>query len=177
MARSTRSRSCTVCFKPVGQRTAGACPHCGAWIRPSLDDELSSPHWAYLLGKRPGRPWVLLLYLTVALVLGVVLVGTYAVSEQGQARLLELAYQFMVFDGGVKKIARYQQYFAVKATIDRVSGLKARERATQFSPPSRVIADQFSGIETGVGEVAAPASRDTHLAQQFIAFLEDQDAQ
>ena len=39
------------------------------------------------------------------------------------ARLLELIYQFLVFDGGIKKIARYQQYFAVKATINRVAHL------------------------------------------------------
>jgi type I restriction enzyme, R subunit len=36
-------------------------------------------------------------------------------------RLLELSYQYIVFDNGVKKIARYQQYFAIKATIDRVA--------------------------------------------------------
>lgn len=46
------------------------------------------------------------------------------------ARLLELVYQFIVYDGGVKKIARYQQYFAIKATVERVkhvdvNGLRA----------------------------------------------------
>ncbi len=35
-------------------------------------------------------------------------------------RLVELSYQFIVFDKGIKKIARYQQYFAVKNTLDRV---------------------------------------------------------
>ena len=35
-------------------------------------------------------------------------------------RLLELAYKFTVFDNGIKKIARYQQYFVVKSTLDRV---------------------------------------------------------
>ena len=35
-------------------------------------------------------------------------------------RLLELTYQFIVYDTGEKKIARYQQYFAVKATIEQV---------------------------------------------------------
>ena len=39
------------------------------------------------------------------------------------ARLLELAYTYIVFDEGVKKIARYQQYFAVKATVRRVAHL------------------------------------------------------
>ena len=35
-------------------------------------------------------------------------------------RLLELVLQFSVFDGGVRKIARYQQYFAIKRIIARV---------------------------------------------------------
>jgi type I restriction enzyme, R subunit len=35
-------------------------------------------------------------------------------------RLLELTYKFIVFDAGEKKIARYQQYFAVKSTMERV---------------------------------------------------------
>ena len=35
-------------------------------------------------------------------------------------RLLELAYNFTIFDSGIKKIARYQQYFAVKQIISRV---------------------------------------------------------
>ena len=38
-------------------------------------------------------------------------------------RLLELIYQYIVFDGGIKKIARYQQYFAVKETVERVTQL------------------------------------------------------
>ena len=35
-------------------------------------------------------------------------------------RLLELAWKFTLFDGGIKKIARYQQYFVVKSTINRI---------------------------------------------------------
>jgi type I restriction enzyme R subunit len=35
-------------------------------------------------------------------------------------RLIELARQFIVFDAGQKKIARYQQYFAVKKTLERI---------------------------------------------------------
>ena len=52
------------------------------------------------------------------------------VSLLDPARLLELAYRFIVFDGGVKKIARYQQYFAVKATLDRVAALNAQGERT-----------------------------------------------
>lgn len=35
-------------------------------------------------------------------------------------RLLELAWKFTVFDGGIKKVARYQQYFVIKGTLNRI---------------------------------------------------------
>lgn len=35
-------------------------------------------------------------------------------------RLLELAHNFIVVDSGEKKIARYQQYFVIKSTLERV---------------------------------------------------------
>lgn len=38
-------------------------------------------------------------------------------------RLLELAWKFTVFDGGIKKIARYQQYFVIKSTLIRVKNI------------------------------------------------------
>jgi type I restriction enzyme R subunit len=43
-------------------------------------------------------------------------------------RLIELARQFVVFDGGRKKIARPQQYFAVKKTIDKIKRVDADGR-------------------------------------------------
>jgi len=46
------------------------------------------------------------------------------------ARLLELAYQFIVYDNSVKKIARYQQYFAIKATLERVVDTNAQGART-----------------------------------------------
>jgi type I restriction enzyme, R subunit len=36
------------------------------------------------------------------------------------ARLLELAERYVLFDGGDKKIARYQQYFCVRRILDRI---------------------------------------------------------
>jgi type I restriction enzyme R subunit len=35
-------------------------------------------------------------------------------------RLLELSYRYIVFDGNIKKIARYQQYFTVKESLRRI---------------------------------------------------------
>lgn len=46
------------------------------------------------------------------------------------ARLLELGYQYIVYDNGEKKIARYQQYFAIRAAIARVEHLNAQGQRT-----------------------------------------------
>lgn len=43
-------------------------------------------------------------------------------------RLLELAFEYTVFDGGVRKIARYQQYFAVRKIVERVKRRDAEGR-------------------------------------------------
>ena len=42
-------------------------------------------------------------------------------------RLLELAYKFILFDNGIKKIARYQQYFTVHDIMRRVLSASAGE--------------------------------------------------
>jgi type I restriction enzyme, R subunit len=57
--------------------------------------------------------------------------GERRVTEQDRAiyslcrpeRLLELAFKFTLFDGGIKKIARYQQYFVVKSTLEQIQQL------------------------------------------------------
>jgi type I restriction enzyme R subunit len=43
-------------------------------------------------------------------------------------RLLDLIQGFIVFDAGIKKVARYQQYFAIKATLERVKSIRGDER-------------------------------------------------
>lgn len=39
-------------------------------------------------------------------------------------RLLDIMYHFILFDDGVKKITRYQQYFAVKRTLERINKIQ-----------------------------------------------------
>jgi len=54
--------------------------------------------------------------------------GTRLLTEQDKTlfslcrpeRLMEMAFRFTVFDGGIKKIAHYQQYFVVKSTLERI---------------------------------------------------------
>ncbi|MBN1559885.1 type I restriction endonuclease subunit R [candidate division KSB1 bacterium] len=43
-------------------------------------------------------------------------------------RLLDLMQNFILFDDGIKKIARYQQYFAVKETLNRVHQFEGGRR-------------------------------------------------
>jgi type I restriction enzyme, R subunit len=42
------------------------------------------------------------------------------------ARLLDLIHRFTVFDGGVRKIARHQQYFGIRLAVERVKRLDAK---------------------------------------------------
>jgi len=54
--------------------------------------------------------------------------GERAITEQDRLifslcerkRLLDLVFNYIVYDSGNKKIARYQQYFVIKATIERI---------------------------------------------------------
>ncbi len=43
-------------------------------------------------------------------------------------RLLDLMFNFTLYDDGIKKIARYQQYFAVHKTIERVRNIEGGKR-------------------------------------------------
>ena len=48
----------------------------------------------------------------------------YLLKMCDKRRLLELMYDFVLFDGGIKKLPRVHQYFGVKAAQDHVSALK-----------------------------------------------------
>lgn len=43
-------------------------------------------------------------------------------------RLLELVYQYVVFDNKIKKVCRYQQFYAIKATLARVTKQRGDSR-------------------------------------------------
>ena len=68
-------------------------------------------------------------------------------------RLLHLIYQFIVYDGGVKKIARYQQYFAVQETVRRVAHLNTQGTRTggviwHTTGSGKSLAMVFAAIES-----------------------------
>ena len=43
-------------------------------------------------------------------------------------RLLEIMYKHIVYDAGIKKIARYQQYFAIQDTLERIKTIRDGRR-------------------------------------------------
>lgn len=45
----------------------------------------------------------------------------YLISLCDPKRLLDISFWFIVYDNNIKKIARYQQYFAIKKSVDKVS--------------------------------------------------------
>ena len=77
MGASKGYRRCRACGKPV--EGFGVCEHCGAPARPRLEDWFLWSNWRT--------------YLTVPalLLLSVIAIGAYALSEEGRARLPELA--------------------------------------------------------------------------------------
>ena len=52
----------------------------------------------------------------------------YLFSMCRPERLLDLIHNFTIYDGGIKKVARYQQYFTVKETTERVKTLEHGKR-------------------------------------------------
>lgn len=52
----------------------------------------------------------------------------YLVDLCEPKRLLELMFGYVVYDNNIKKIARYQQYFAIKKTIKKISEVKWGKR-------------------------------------------------
>jgi type I restriction enzyme, R subunit len=47
----------------------------------------------------------------------------YLMNVYTPKRFLDLIFGFIVYDNNVKKVARYQQYFAIKKTIERISSI------------------------------------------------------
>ncbi|MEH6659838.1 HsdR family type I site-specific deoxyribonuclease [Leeuwenhoekiella marinoflava] len=52
----------------------------------------------------------------------------YLYSLCRKERILDLIYNFILFDNGAKKIARYQQYFAIKKAMKQITSLDSGKR-------------------------------------------------
>ncbi len=101
------------------------------------------------------------------------------VTEQDKAlyalcrpeRLLELAWKYTVFDGGIRKIARYQQYFVVKSALTRVKQVK-RSGARQGGV---IWHTQGSGKSLTMVMLARNLAMDPTILNPRIVLVTDRD--
>jgi len=86
-------------------------------------------------------------------------------------RLLELAWKFTVFDGGIKKVARYQQYFVTKSTLNR---LKHFDNAGARKG-GIIWHTQGSGKSLTMVMLARTLALDTEILNPRIVLVTDRD--
>ncbi|SLM31020.1 Type I site-specific deoxyribonuclease, HsdR family [Desulfamplus magnetovallimortis] len=111
--------------------------------------------------------------------------GNRLVTEQDKSlfslcrpeRLLELAWKFTVFDGGIKKIARYQQYFVIKSTLNRVKHFdRSGGGQPNFSRKGGVIwHTQGSGKSLTMVMLARNLALDPEILNPRIVLVRDRD--
>jgi type I restriction enzyme R subunit len=105
--------------------------------------------------------------------------GNRLVTEQDKSlfslcrpeRLLELAWKFTVFDGGIKKIARYQQYFVIKSTLQRVKHFDS----TDSRKGGVIWHTQGSGKSLTMVMLARNLALDPEILNSRIVLVTDRD--
>ncbi|MDO9107922.1 MAG: HsdR family type I site-specific deoxyribonuclease, partial [Coriobacteriia bacterium] len=105
--------------------------------------------------------------------------GPRAVTAQDEAlyrlcrpqRLLDLAYRFTLFEGGEKRIARYQQYFVIKSTLARVK----RTDESGARSGGMVWHTQGSGKSLTMVMLARNLALDSEIAKPRILLVTDRD--
>jgi type I restriction enzyme R subunit len=107
------------------------------------------------------------------------LTGNRLVTEQDKSlfslcrpeRLLELAWKFTVFDGGIKKIARYQQYFVIKSSLNRVKHFDS----TDSRKGGVIWHTQGSGKSLTMVMLARNLALDPEILNPRIVLVTDRD--
>jgi len=84
-------------------------------------------------------------------------------------RLLELLRRFILYDGGEKKVARYQQYFCVKKTMDRLSHPDSQGRR----PGGVVWHTQGSGKSLTMVMLATAIAEDIPAVDKKVVLVTD----
>lgn len=105
--------------------------------------------------------------------------GSRLVTEQDKSlfslcrpeRLLELAWKFTVFDGGIKKVARYQQYFVIKSTLNRVKHFDS----TNSRKGGVIWHTQGSGKSLTMVMLARNLALDPEILNPRIVLVTDRD--
>lgn len=85
-------------------------------------------------------------------------------------RLLDLAYRFTLFDGGIKKIARYQQYFVIESTLERVKQFHEGKREGGV-----IWHTQGSGKSLTMVMLARSLAMDPEIPNPRIILITDRD--
>lgn len=83
-------------------------------------------------------------------------------------RLLELMYKYIVYDAGIKKIARYQQYFAIQDTLERIKIIRHERRQGGV-----IWHTQGSGKSLTMVMLAKAISLEPEIVNQKIVIVTD----
>ena len=105
--------------------------------------------------------------------------GKRQVTEQDRSiyslcrpeRLLDLTYRFTIFDAGIKKIARYQQFFVVRSAIKRVRRLNDKGNRTG----GVIWHTQGSGKSLSMVMLTRALVLDTDITNPRIVLVTDRD--
>lgn len=84
-------------------------------------------------------------------------------------RLLEIIKEFILFDAGTKKIARYQQYFSVKHTLDRVT----KATTGEVRPNGVIWHTQGSGKSLSMVMLAKAIVMDQRIKDPKVILITD----
>lgn len=90
------------------------------------------------------------------------------ISIASPERLLDLSNNFILYDNGIKKIARYQQYFAVKNAMKQITGLHSNPR-----PGGVIWHTQGSGKSLTMALMAEAIAKDKSIKNPKIILVTD----
>lgn len=90
------------------------------------------------------------------------------ISIASPERLLDLSNNFILYDSGIKKIARYQQYFAVKNAMNQITGLHSNPR-----PGGVIWHTQGSGKSLTMALMAEAIAKDKTIKNPKIVLVTD----
>ena len=92
-----------------------------------------------------------------------------------KSRILDLIFNYIVYDDGVKKITRYQQYFAIKETLKKISVADANGKRTggviwhtQGSGKSLTMVDLSGSMDGPPMQVALVGARSLSKSRETI---------
>ena len=159
--------------------TGTAAKFWGVWKEPQMDNGEREFEKLAAVVNQPLAEDVLARISSAFDVKPEVITGNRLVTEQDKSlfslcrpeRLLELAWKFTVFDGGIKKIARYQQYFVIKSTLNRVKHFDS----TNSRKGGVIWHTQGSGKSLTMVMLARNLALDPEILNPRIVLVTDRD--